>query len=127
MTNSDNTYGTFNKQTKIVSQIDDGSTALTTFANVEAAKTFYFTDDALAVWDETCTELQWALVADDNGDNTKLKYTFSFGTKGTAGIAEADDWAEQYNSRKTVLINNSTWMKSSAVEFSIAQSTDHLF
>ena len=40
MPNSDNTYGTFNKQTKIISQQYDGSTALTSFANVDAAKSF---------------------------------------------------------------------------------------
>ena len=122
MTNSDNTYGTYNKKTQILSQIDDGSTALTNHADVAAAKSFFYTADALTVFDECCTELQWSVV-----DNTKLKYTMTFGTKGTAGIAEADDWAEQYNSRKTVLINNNMWTKSSAVAFSIAQSTDHLF
>jgi hypothetical protein len=122
MPNSDDTYGTYNKQTKIASQVDDGSTALTVFANLAAAKTFYFTDDALVVWDETCTNLQWALVADDNGDNTKLKFTFDFGTKG-GNIAAADDWAGQYNSRKTTLIDNNTWMKLGV----ISESTDHLF
>ena len=128
MPNSDDTYGVFNKQTKIASQIDDGSTALTTFEDVAAAKTFYFTDDALAVWEETCTRLQWALVADGDGNNTKLKFTFAFGTKG-AGTAEADDWGMQYNSRKTVLINNNTWMKLrlDGPEFSIDNSTDHIF
>ena len=52
MPNSDNTYGTHNKQTKIISQVDDGSTALTTFANVNEAKAFIFTDEALTVMDE---------------------------------------------------------------------------
>ena len=51
----------------------------------------FFTDEALTVMDETCTILEWALVADDNGDNTKLKSTFAFGTKGSPSIAEADD------------------------------------
>ena len=124
MPNSDNAYGTFNKQTSIFSQIDDGSTALTVFADTDAAKSFFFTTEALAVWDETCTTLQWALVADGNGDNTKLKVTFDFGTKG-AGTAEADDWSEQYNSRKTALINSNNW--SGAFGFSHQSSTEHLF
>ena len=111
MPNSDNNFGTYNKQTKIISQVDDGSTTWTIFADVAAAKTFYFTDDALTVMDECCTILEWALVADDNGDNTKLKTTFAFGTKGSPGIAEADDWAGQYNSRKTALINSHQWVK----------------
>jgi len=124
MPNSDNTYGTFNKQTSIFSQVDDGSTALTIFASEDAAKSHFFTTEALAVWDETCTTLQWALVADDNGDNTKLKVTFDFGTKGTPNIAEADDWAGQYNSRKTALINSDGW---AANPYSFESSTDHLF
>ena len=124
MPNSDNTYGTFNKQSSIFSQIDDGSTALTVFADTDTAKSHFFTTEALAVWDETCTTLQWALLADGNGDNTKLKVTFDFGTKGTPGIAEADDWAGQYNSRKTTLINLDGW---SANPYTYESSTNHLF
>ena len=123
MPNSDDTYGTFNKQTAIASQVDDGSTALTTFANVAAAKTFYFTDDALAVWDETCTQLQWALVADDDDNDTKLKCTFAFGTK-ASGTAEADDWGMQYNSRMTALIDSSGWANNN---YTTEESSDHLF
>lgn len=123
MPNSDNTHGTFNKQTKIISQISDGSTALTTFANVDAAKTFFFTDDAKTVMDETCTVLQWALQADGNGDNTQLKVTFAFGTKGTPDIAEADDWAAQYNTRKTALISANNWTK---LDCTFTDSDSHL-
>ena len=36
MPNSDNTFGTFNKRTLILSQIDDGSTALENHADVAA-------------------------------------------------------------------------------------------
>ena len=111
MANSDNTFGTFNKQTKIISQIDDGSTALTTFADVDAAKSHFFTDDALTVMDECCTVLLWALQADSNGDNTQLKTTFAFGTKASTGITAADDWAGQYLSRKTTLISANGWTK----------------
>ena len=124
MPNSDNLFGTFNKQTSIFSQVDDGSTPLTMFADIQAAKSHFFTAEALTVWDETCTTLQWALVADANGDNTKLKVTFDFGTKGTPGIAEADDWAEQYNSRKTTLIDVDGW---AANGYTFESSTDHLF
>ena len=129
MPNSDNTYGTFNKQTKIISQKDDGSTALTVFANTDAAKTFFFTDDALTVMDECCTILQWALVADGNGDNTKLKTTFAFGTKGNADIAAGDDWAEQYNTRKTALKDAANWCKNTPTigfEPLFEDSDDHL-
>ena len=119
MTNSDNTYGTYNKKTQILSQIDDGSTALTNHADVAAAKSFFYTADALTVFDECCTELQWSVV-----DNTKLKYTMTFGTKGTAGIAEADDWAGQFNSRKTALIDSDGWANN---PYPTEESSDHLF
>ena len=124
MPNSDNTYGTFNKRTSHFSQVDDGSTALTVFADTDAAKSHFFTTEALAVIDECSTNLQWALVADDNGDNTKLKVTFDFGTKGTPDIAEADDWAGQYNSRKATLQNNNNWVNN---DYTVADSSDHLF
>lgn len=104
MTNSDNTFGTFNKITKIAAQPYDGSTALTTFSSVNEAKAFYFTSDALAVFDECCTQLQWEVINDARGDATSLKWTMTFGTKGT-GTSESDDWAAQYISRQTALIN----------------------
>ena len=118
MPNSDNTYGTFNKRTQILSQIDDGSTALQNFADVEEAKSWFYTADALTVFDECCTELQWSVV-----DSQKLKYTMTFGTKGTANISAADDWAEQYNSRKTALINSQGWTK---VNCTFTDDSNHL-
>jgi len=125
MPNSDNAYGTFNKRTSHFSQVDDGSTALTVFADTDTAKSHFFTAEALAVWDECCTTLQWALLADGNGDNTKLKVTFDFGTKGTPNIAEADDWSGQYNSRKTALIDSNGWFKNPTTV--TPDQEDHLF
>jgi len=125
MPNSDNTYGTFNKRTSHFSQVDDGSTALTVFANTDAAKSHFFTAEALAVWDETCTTLEWALIADGNGDNTKLKVTFDFGTKGDPNISETDDWAGQYNSRKQALKDSNGWFKNPTTV--TPDQSDHLF
>ena len=104
MTNSDNTFGTFNKITHIAAQPYDGSTALTTFSSVDEAKAFYFTSDAITIFDETCTELQWEVINDARGDATSLKWTMAFGTKGT-GTAEADDWSAQHISRKQAKID----------------------
>lgn len=118
MTNTDNTYGTFNKRTQILTQIDDGSTAPTTFATVAEAKSFFYKDAALAVFDECCTELQWALVG-----STGLKYTMTFGTKG-GNIAAADDWAGQFNSRKTALISANNWAKNL---YTTQEVDSHLF
>lgn len=119
MTNSDNAFGTFNKLTKIMSQIDDGSTVLVDFADADAAKAYFYTDAGLAVFDECCTELQWTVV-----DNQKLKYTMTFGTKGTPDITEADDWAGLYVSRITALSDAGTLMNNPYTE---EESTDHLF
>lgn len=118
MTNSDNKYGTFNKRTTIFSQVDDGSTAFTTFTTVAEAKAFFFTPEALAVYDECCTELQWALVG-----NTGLKRTMTFGTKG-GQIAAVDDWAEQYKSRKTALMGANNWAKN---VWTHTETSEHLF
>ena len=118
MTNTDNTYGTHNKLTKTLSQIDDGSTALQNFADVAAAKAHFFSADGLAVFDECCTELQWAVV-----DNQKLKYTMAFGTKGYP-VEEADDWAGLYVSRTTALADAGTLGDN---EYTEEESSDHLF
>lgn len=118
MPNSDTNYGTFNKRTQILSQVDDGSTPLTNHADVDAAKSFFYTTSALTVFDECCTQLQWSVV-----DNTKLKYTMAFGSKG-GNIAESSDWAGQFNSRKTNLINSDDWMKN---PYTTEESDSHLF
>ena len=118
MTNLDNTYGTFNKRTTIFSQITDGSTAPTTFATIAEAKAFFFHTEALAVYNECCTELQWALVGD-----TGLKCTMTFGTKG-GNIAAADDWAGLYNSRKAALISINKWL---TYAWTIQEVDSHLF
>jgi len=104
MTNPDNTFGTFNKITHIAAQPYDGSTALTTFADVAAAKAHFFTADAITIFDETCTELQWEVINDARGDATSLKWTMTFGTKGT-DTPEADDWAAQHLTRKQAKID----------------------
>ena len=123
MPNSDNTWGTYNKQTKILSQIDDGSTTSTTFNNVTEAKEFFYKTAALTVFDECCTTLQWALANDDNGDATRLKMTYDFGTKG-AGVTTANDWGPLFNSRMQTLISSDGWCNN---PHSTATSTDHLF
>ena len=139
MTNSNNTYGVFNKQTKIISQFvfntpnDDNTVILapapakTIFASVDEAKSFIFSDEAPAVINETCTQLEWALVNDGDGNATQLKKTFAFGTKG-GNIAAADDWAGQYNSRKQALLDSNNWSKTYTGKiFVFTDSSEHLF
>ena len=125
MPNSDNKFGTYNKQTVIYSQVDDGSTALTVFANVDAAKTFFLSTELQTIHNECCTTLQYGLKADGNGDNTILKVTFDFGTKGSASQVAADDWAEQFNTRKDAL--SSAPNMGSLQTITESDSSEHLF
>jgi len=119
MPNADNTYGTFNKLTKILSQVDDGSTALQNFSNVEEAKSWFFTPSALTVFDECCTELQWAVI-----DNQKLKYTMTFGIKEDRNVEDGNDWAVEYTTRLNNLASSNTWINNPLTE---TESSDHLF
>lgn len=121
MPNSDNEFGTYNKQTVIYSQTGDSPTV---FANVDAAKTFFLSTELLTIHNECCTTLQYALKADDNGDNTKLKVTFDFGTKGSPSQA-ADDWAAQFNTRKDAV--SSIPNLASLQRITESDSAEHLF
>ena len=130
MTNSDTLFGTFNKHTNIIEQVSDGSSAFHSFANVDEAKAYYFTDRALAVFDTWCTNLQWALVADEDGNNTKLKYTYDFGTR--AGVVDSpdNDNTGKFKSEMTALQSEGdmympSWFGHGNVQ--VTESTDHLF
>jgi len=115
MTNTDDKFGVFNKRTHILHQLVDPAKTLT---NVEEAKQWFFHDPALAVHDETCTLLEWVLL-----ENTKLKYTMAFGTKGTP-VTESEDWAGQYETQKAALIEANGWAKNT---YRTERSEDHLF
>ena len=138
MPNSDTSYGVYNKQTQILTQVatqaqlEDaainegaswGTWTKTNFASVDAAKQYFYTSAALTVFDECCTQLQWSVINDGDGNPTQLKYTMSFGTKG-GNIAEADDWAGQFNSRKQALISSNGWSEN---PYTTANSDSHLF
>ena len=120
MTNSDTTYGVHNKITHIYTQHDDGSTALINFGDTAAAKTYYFTDEALVVFDECCTQLQWSLV-----DATTLKYTMTFGVVENSATA---GWGDQFLTRKQALIDGDGFHKTAIIPmFTSTTSEDHLF
>ena len=94
------------------------------FANTGEAIDYFLTSDGKAVFNECATSLQWALVNDSDGDATNLKHTIAYGTKGTNGIAEEDDWAELFTLRIKALqdedgFGNQNW--------SATSSNDHLF
>ena len=140
MTNSDTTYGIHNKKSGIFNQSSDGSSLRQAFSNVTEAKAFFFTTEALAVWDECCTQLQWALVDDELGNATRLKFTMAFGRKtdlpaDNTGNDKSNDWAELYISRQKALSDSDGWYKNDHTDgephrtgdFTVEDTDSHLF
>ena len=118
-----------NKYTNIMSQIQDGSEPLTIFTTVQQAKDYFFTANAQQCAVDHSTQVEYALVADDNGDNTKLKRTLGFDLSGQG---------QDYNTRMIELISANDWGKlpatstvsvdgSTLLNYSTAESSDHLF
>ena len=114
MPNSDTQDGVFNKITKEIRNYETLATdPLTKIVcpqafggNVETAKAYFFHADALTSNDTNGTQLEYAITADGNG----IKFTIAFGTKGTAGIAESDDWADTWTTTKATLIAADKWV-----------------
>jgi hypothetical protein len=104
-----------NKFTVITSQIFDGSTALTVFSSIDQAKNFFYTTDALSCSDNYSSRVEYQLVADENGYNTKLKRTEGFDTSGIG---------DQYNEIKNDLLNAGNWGNN---PYTTTESADHLF
>lgn len=117
MTNLDNLYGVFNKISGIYSQVTTNNNSLKIFASVDEAKSFFHTDAALAVHNECCTELHWALEG-----ATQLKRTMAFGIK--KNNKEEIHWSDQFNLKKTELMNKNKWAKN-IYTFKIVEN--HLF
>ena len=126
MPNSDNQDGVFNKITKEI-RFYDGSEAVVTQSfggNVETAKAHFFHADGLTNNNTNGTQLDYAITADGNG----IKFTIAFGTKGTAGIAESDDWAATWATTKDSLQAADKWIKASdLITWKSIDTTPHLF
>ena len=101
--------------------------AKTVFANTDEAREFFYTDDALAVFDECCTELEWELVNDDDSLATGVKYTYTFGSKGPDEQGGADDWPALFTSRKQALEDADNWHKNPHFQTLDNNVSDHLF
>ena len=134
MPNSDTTYGLHNKATRIIYQkvvADDSSTSNVSQSfsgNVENAKAFFLTDDALACCNDNATQIQYAITDDGNG----LKWTIAYGIKAN----ESDkSWAKTYSDTKATLVAADNWGKSSLCSGSgvgekfwvVTDSDSHLF
>ena len=114
-----------NKYTNIMSQHDDGSTALTIFADLAAAKSYFFTANALKCAVDHSTQVEYALVADSNNNNTKLKRTLGFDLSGQG---------QTYNNRMIELVDANDWGKPSTLDLRglyssviTTETSDHLF
>ena len=113
MPNSDTQDGVHNKITKEIKfykHLADSSEevlAQSFSGNVETAKAYFLHADALTNNDTNGTQLEYAITADGNG----LKFTIAFGTKGTAGIAESDDWTDIWTTTKASLTAAGKWFK----------------
>ena len=131
MPNSDTQDGVHNKLTKEIRFYKhnfDASTesviAQSFSGNVETAKSAMLHADGLTNNDTNATQLEYAITADGNG----IKFTIAFGTKGTAGIAEADDWADTWATTKDSLVSADKYVKPVAETYWTAtDATPHLF
>ena len=74
------------KITTITSQIDDGSTALTEFSSVQEAKDWFYTAQAQQCSEDNSNKVEYQVMADGNGKNTKLKRTEEWLSDGSSTI-----------------------------------------
>lgn len=131
MTNNDRKFGTFNKKTHVYYQTDESGTPLVSpkvFSNLSEAKDYFMPPELLVIFNECMTNLEWALVADDNGKNTKLKATFDFGIREDVSDTK-EQWAEQFNIRKASVpgqpnAQGGYWRQTN---YSDPDSPEHLF
>ena len=127
MTNLDTAYGVFNKVSKEVKimQKSDNTVVTQSFGgNVETAKNFFFTADALNCFNTNATQLSWAITDDGNG----IKFTIAFGVPKDPNQTP---WADAYKNTKQSLQDANNWIKSTAISESTywkSESVDsHLF
>ena len=132
MPNLDTTYGIYNKQSyeiKILDKTDNSVVSQSFGGNLDTAKNFFLTSDALTALDANATQLQYAITDDGNG----LKYTIAFGIKKDSSATE---WAAAYKTSITSLTGADNFIKSSAYYidgsplnryFTIISTDSHLF
>lgn len=147
MTNTDTAYGLHNKLSSIVKvynitktndpagrltgeefagTLDTNSVVSQSFGgNVETAKSFFYTDDALNCFNTNGTQLSWAITDDGNG----LQFTIAFGIPKNPS---ATPWADAWKNTKQTLIDAGNWFKIASLPesgqgFYIQTTDSHLF
>ena len=111
MANSDTTYGVYNKisrEIKIYQQPENTVVTQNFSGNVETAKSFFFTADALNCFNTNATQLAWAITDDGNG----IKFTIAFGIPKNSN---STPWAEAWRTTKESLQTANNWINASAV------------
>ena len=105
-----------NRITKIFGQMPDVvfDTPLF-FKSAEEARDHFFTPEAVDVFTNLTTHVEWKLINDENGKPTMVKVTQGFDLSGIS---------EDYLQRKTALMNIDKWVRT---PFSMLASEDHLF
>jgi len=120
---ADTKIGNFNKQTyqikiynsmdnSVASELLDTNTGATLSSidfggNVETAKNYFLTSDAINCIETNAQTVQWAITDDGYG----LKYTITFGV---AKDPNGTSWSTDFKTTQQTLINAGTWVKSSA-------------
>ena len=104
-----------NRITKIFGQMPDVAPDPIHFESAEEARDHFFTVEAVDVFTNLTTRVEWKLVNDDNGYPTMVKVTQGFDLSGIG---------EDYLSRKNVLMDLDKWVKT---PYSMLESEDHLF
>ena len=103
------------KITTVLTQKLKDNQTIKTFENLQEAKDWFFTANAQKLSADYCLKVQWALVQDENGNNTKLKKTEEWGLDGSAQV---------YNNKKIELIGVDDWNTN---DFHHETSDYHLF
>ena len=67
-----------NKITRINKQVIPTDGVKTEFSDLDVAKSFYYTDKELALFDTWKNQIQWAIVNDDDSKPSWLKVTIDF-------------------------------------------------
>lgn len=98
------------------------------FANVNEAKSFYYTDNELACFDTHCEKVEWAVINDSDNRATQLKFTAEFAAGAIPG--KDKDWHDALDLLESELQAHadSVWGDSTVASMcSVADSDDHLF
>lgn len=106
----------YNRITKIFGQMPDvvGDYPVQ-FKSAEDARDHFFTPEAVDVFTNLTTHVEWKLINDENGKPTMVKVTQGFDLSGIS---------EDYLQRKMSLMDIDKWVNT---PFSMLESQDHLF